>query len=260
MMLHRVIDHVRNQQWTAIGIDFVIVVIGVFVGIQVSNWNAAREESRRAAVFTDRLKTDLVREAWAYEYLIAYNRETNRNQRRVLDALTGEAPLSDEQFVISAYRATQYKYNDRFRSTFDELVSTGTIGLIADQEMRETAGAIFTTPLFDTISQEASQSEYRRLFRETVPAAIQEALLERCGDHFATVLDYSALVGSIDYPCTLGVPAAKIEATAIALKALPRLVPALQLRFADNQTALTDLQTNNKAVVKSLRAMRGRTK
>lgn len=37
MMLRRVIEHVKNQQWTAVGIDFVIVVIGDFVGIQVSN-------------------------------------------------------------------------------------------------------------------------------------------------------------------------------------------------------------------------------
>lgn len=35
MLLRRVISHVRKQEWTAIGIDFVIVVVGVFVGIQV---------------------------------------------------------------------------------------------------------------------------------------------------------------------------------------------------------------------------------
>ena len=29
MILRRVIEHVRNQQWTAIGIDLVIVVVGV---------------------------------------------------------------------------------------------------------------------------------------------------------------------------------------------------------------------------------------
>ena len=122
--------------------------------------------------------------------------------------------------------------------------------------MRATAGAIFTTPLFDIISQEASQSEFRRVFRETVSAEIQEALLERCGDRYAPTLDYAAIAGSIDYPCTLGVSAAKIEAAAIALKALPRFVPALQLRFADNQTALSDLQVNNKAVVRVLQAIR----
>ena len=44
MILRRVIEHFRKQEWTAIAIDFAIVVIGVFVGIQVSNWNAARAD------------------------------------------------------------------------------------------------------------------------------------------------------------------------------------------------------------------------
>lgn len=44
MLLRRVIEHVREQSWTAIAIDFVIVVIGVFVGIQVANWNEERVE------------------------------------------------------------------------------------------------------------------------------------------------------------------------------------------------------------------------
>lgn len=39
MILRRVIEHVRDQNWAAIGIDFCIVVIGVFFGIQVASWN-----------------------------------------------------------------------------------------------------------------------------------------------------------------------------------------------------------------------------
>lgn len=45
MLLRRVIDHVEAQNWTAILIDFVIVVVGVFIGIQVSNWNDDRQSS-----------------------------------------------------------------------------------------------------------------------------------------------------------------------------------------------------------------------
>ncbi len=44
MILRRVIAHFRKQEWTAIFIDLVIVVLGVFFGLQVSNWNAARIE------------------------------------------------------------------------------------------------------------------------------------------------------------------------------------------------------------------------
>ena len=42
MLLRRIIEHVKAQNWFAVGIDFVIVVVGVFIGIQVANWNDAR--------------------------------------------------------------------------------------------------------------------------------------------------------------------------------------------------------------------------
>ena len=39
MLLRRVTKDVRNQNWVAIGIDFAIVVIGVFIGLQATSWN-----------------------------------------------------------------------------------------------------------------------------------------------------------------------------------------------------------------------------
>jgi hypothetical protein len=255
MILRRFLQRLRQHQWGAIVTELVIVIIGVFIGMQVSNWNEERETRQKAAVFTSRLTDDLRKEAWAYENLIAYYRQTNANQRRVLDAMAGKTTLGDEQFVISAYRATQYIYNVRFRATYDELVSTGAIGLISDPALRGTAMSIFTTPLLDQITQATRDSEYRRLFRETVAAEVQAALLARCGDHYATVLDYAAIEDSIDYPCTLDMTSADIQAAADVLRALPRFLPALRIRFADNQSALTDLQVANGEALQGLRAI-----
>lgn len=59
MILRRVIEHVREQNWTAIAIDFVIVVVGVFFGIQIGNWNAERIEAQRRGQIIDALVTNL---------------------------------------------------------------------------------------------------------------------------------------------------------------------------------------------------------
>ena len=47
MLLRHLIEHVRAQNWTAVCIDLVVVVVGVFVGIQVANWNESRLEAER---------------------------------------------------------------------------------------------------------------------------------------------------------------------------------------------------------------------
>jgi len=62
MLLRRISEHVRTQNWTAIGIDFLIVVVGVFVGLQVSNWNDARAEQERLSRYIDELQLDLAAE------------------------------------------------------------------------------------------------------------------------------------------------------------------------------------------------------
>jgi hypothetical protein len=258
MMLRRVIVHLKHQHWTAIWIDLVIVILGVFIGTQVSNWNADRETRQKSAIFTQRLKADLRVEAWGYEYLIDYNRDVRANARRALDALSGDRPLSDEQFVISAYRATQYESSDRRRATYDELVSTGTISLIVDQKLRETAIMVYATPLIDQILNDGQKSEYREIFRKTLSAPVQQELMEKCGDHLVLPLDYAGIVHALDYPCKLGLPADRVHAAAEALRLREGLVPALQLRYADIGTDLVNLEQYNPMLLQDLRDVSGR--
>ena len=44
MILRRIAHHVKQQQWTAVLIELVIVILGVFLGFQVSDW--ANEHAR----------------------------------------------------------------------------------------------------------------------------------------------------------------------------------------------------------------------
>ena len=42
MILRRIADHLKQQHWTGVFIELVIVILGVFIGMQVQDWNAAR--------------------------------------------------------------------------------------------------------------------------------------------------------------------------------------------------------------------------
>jgi len=47
MIFRRIKAHIEKENWFAVGIDFCIVVIGVFIGIQVANWNETRADVNR---------------------------------------------------------------------------------------------------------------------------------------------------------------------------------------------------------------------
>ena len=58
MILRRLSQSLKEQNWTAIWIEFILLVVGVFLGIQVANWNAAQQDKKREAEFIARLDRD----------------------------------------------------------------------------------------------------------------------------------------------------------------------------------------------------------
>jgi hypothetical protein len=254
-VLRHVLSHLRRQDWTAVAIELVVVVIGVFIGMQVTNWNQQRATNEQAEVFTERLKADLRQEDWVYQFLIAYNQEVLANANRAVDALEGKTALSDEALLVSAYRATQYRNRNRHGATYDEMISTGNIGLIRDQTLRETAMRLYNVATFDNLVREGMQSRYREAFRMSLSNDVQRVLGKQCGDRYIKAGDYTAINRNLDYPCTTGLAAQTIAESAKTLRTNPNIVPYLRLRIIDLETRMVDLTSNNRDIVEHLRAI-----
>lgn len=249
MILRNLAQSLKDQNWTAIAIEFVLLVLGVFLGIQVSNWNAERENRQKAAVFTERLKDDLRAESWRYQFLVEYYRDVRDATEAAADALSGKAPLSNEALLINAYRATQYKQGAARRATYDQLISTGNIGLIEDRKLLGLAVRAYSIATIDLTVKEGNESAYRVLFRMTVSNDVQRELARKCGDRYILPGDYRGFDHVIDYPCATGLPQADIDAASDALRAEPQALRFLRLRVADLETRLADLTGNYRDVL-----------
>jgi hypothetical protein len=138
VILRRVIHHVQQQAWTAIAIDFVIVVIGVFVGIQVSNWNAQLIEQREARSAMLRLEEDLRISVNSTQRAINFMSENGRYSDLVFDRLREcKLPEADrDAFATGLYRLGKIIPARLVRTTFDELRDNGKLNLIGSTELR----------------------------------------------------------------------------------------------------------------------------
>jgi len=240
-MIRRIFQNIRKQDWTAVVIELVVVILGVFIGVQVSNWNGDLETDRKSAFFTSRLKADLREEAWGYELQVGYYEQVLRNAIAAENAMAGRTQLSDEALLVAAYRATQYNAYIRRRATYDELTSTGEIGLIRDATLRELAMRTYTADVFNEIIVNGRGSEFRIAFRKAIPRDVQTTLNERCGDHIVAIGDYAAIEQVLDYACTTTLPAASIATSVAILRADPNFAAALRLRIANLGTDLGNL-------------------
>lgn len=70
MILRRFIKHVRNENWFAVSLDFMVVVIGIFIGMQVTEWNSDRKDRHLEDIYLERLARDIQDDFRAYTLLI----------------------------------------------------------------------------------------------------------------------------------------------------------------------------------------------
>lgn len=59
MSLRRVIKHVRDQNWTAVALDFAIVVLGILLAFQITEWSDERQQRIAEGRYLTELARDL---------------------------------------------------------------------------------------------------------------------------------------------------------------------------------------------------------
>ena len=146
MLLRRITKHVTDQNWFAVLIDFLIVVVGVFIGIQVANWNEARQERHQEREFLIRLHQD-------FEDSIA-------GQQRDIDFL--DQQLADQGIILKSLDACKVSSNDTepfqrginelgsinqarfYRRTVDEMTAAGETDIIQNEVLKARLSSIIT--------------------------------------------------------------------------------------------------------------------
>ena len=59
MLLRSITKHVKEQNWFAVALDFFIVVLGILIAFQITEWNEARNNRVQELTYLERLSTDL---------------------------------------------------------------------------------------------------------------------------------------------------------------------------------------------------------
>ncbi len=179
MILRRVISHFRKQEWTAIAIDFLIVVVGVFVGIQVSNWNASRADHARAIAYLERVDGDLAADIAQYNARMKFwSLVSDYGAVAVAYADRGETSgKSYWELLVAFFQASQIDNFNITRTTFDELTNAGDIGLIESVPLRAALSQYYANAFFRALSEEP---DYRERVRGAIPVDIQGYIWTNC--------------------------------------------------------------------------------
>ena len=137
MILRRLTQNLRAQNWTAILIELVIVIVGVFIGTQVANWNEDRLEKRETQRMLARLTPELRNLLALYASSRTYYATTRAYAATALAGWRKDPKVSDRDFVIAAYQASQIYATSTNNATWATIFGADRLRSIDDPVIRD---------------------------------------------------------------------------------------------------------------------------
>jgi len=125
----------KNYLKYAIG-EIILLVIGIILALQISNWNNSRKDNQREKEYLNNIKRDLTEQLVNIDKQIKFELNQLDNAEAVLNALDNNKPLRDSllnKLIFLAERRT-FVPND---PTFQDLKSTGNLNLIRNFVLRD---------------------------------------------------------------------------------------------------------------------------
>ncbi|GAA4710920.1 hypothetical protein H9L13_02125 [Sphingomonas lutea] len=185
MVIRRIREHAAQQNWFSVAIDLLIVGVGVFLGMQASNWNDARIERQQSESYRIRLVEDLRANESDLQQRRAYYRQVRSHALAALEVLELPPRPAGEQFLIDAYQATQVVPRTLSRFTYDEMIAAGGVDRLDGADLRKRvknyySGIETAETTFRTIPP------YREHLRRVMPYLSQRQIRTHCREALGT--------------------------------------------------------------------------
>jgi hypothetical protein len=137
MILRRFSEAIAQKDWFTVTIELVILVVGIFLGLQVDDWNEARKDRNDEQQIVERLHADVM----------LADRLTLRIRDRLLGRLDhikeagellfhDESPATIDTELCASIAATSLTAINAPRlAAFDELVGTGRLDILQNADL-----------------------------------------------------------------------------------------------------------------------------
>lgn len=241
MVIRRIREHVSQHHWFAVAVDLVIVVLGVFLGMQVTNWNQARLERERGGEYRQRLIDELDANQEDFRQRAAYYRRVHDRGYAALQDLRRPQSADPVAFLFNAYAATNFLPRTTQRTTYQEILSAGATGTLGNESLVQRV-AIYYFTLDTTTATIATLPPYRDRVRSGMPYEVQRAIRADCPEiNFENRKGRPNVV--IDVSCRPKLDSALASSAARQVRSIPDIQFDLTRSLVDDDQKILQFQT-----------------
>ena len=183
MALVKLGRRLREHDWFAAGIELLIVIVGILIALQVSNWNQDRQDHALARQYAERLHGELqadlrdmalTREFWLkvadYQAQASAHAETGK--------LTDGSAWKT---LLAYYQSSQLRPFELEDTTFTELRDAGELRLLGDDNLSKGLADYYRNTGSGMIGEILRHNPvYRMQIRGLTPYPVQEYIWAHC--------------------------------------------------------------------------------
>ena len=183
MAIKSLVSRVRQHDWLAVGIELLVVVAGVFIALQVTNWNDERKEAARGREYLERLHDDLALDIANLDATAAFwNHVRDYGVGAIAYAERGTLVQGSAwKTLLAYYQASQVWPYRKHDVTFQEIKSSGDLLLIRDAALRAHIATHYSASAGSQVVEVLGLiPRYREHVRGMTPWGIQQYIWARC--------------------------------------------------------------------------------
>lgn len=143
MLLKRIAAAFRSQDWFTVFVELLVVAVGIFLGLQVDDWNQRRLDRIEEQYYLDRLGRDFARSLAEQDKALESARAKFETALSILEMLESRdtGTMSAEDFEDRLSNLWGFPRLTLVTATTDELVANGKSSLLQSDVLREELAA-----------------------------------------------------------------------------------------------------------------------
>lgn len=185
----------------AIG-EIILVVIGILIALQINNWNQNKLDEQLESQYYERLLSDVLEEKAILQAVKNYSEQVLIHAKRAIAVYENSpnAAPNPANNLVDMYQASQLQDPNPASSTYKELIASGQINLLQNDDLKAALMRYYETDWMET-GVFRLPNKYRTNLRGKMPDAIQTEIRTKCGDIYTKIRN--SYLTSLPETCTV---------------------------------------------------------
>ena len=180
MLLRRISAHVRGENWFAVVLDLLVVVVGLFLGLQIDTWWEGQKEARIESTYLQEIREDF-----------ELNRSSLHEQISDVEQIIRSMIVLHEQSTLVESSLSIVELNENFSLINDmptfviatrayaNLTGSGDLKLLRNRQLKNLLAAYYAAAALTAVVQSTHEMELVQTFQPYIIDNLDYAAVKR---------------------------------------------------------------------------------